>query len=276
MPVITLGQTQVGRTGRPVDVSADGMPIYKVRGVTIDWTTVTAAAADLTLPDETPIKAGQKYLRYGQFISMIGTAEVQTITLTGGPTGGSFILTFPASGADGAQVAAALPYNATVDEITQALANLSRLGTNGIPVLVRAGSGTAGDPYVYTLTFNRALGNVPQFTSTNTFTGGTTPTVTHATVTAGTGVVGTSAGKFGPYDPAATDGRQTLARSTLFVLPRTVLEGDMNAENPAVYEGGVLWRERVIATTGSASLAAGPTFANVETNMPLVRWHGQV
>lgn len=276
MATPTLGQIQVNSTGRPIDVSADGMPIYKVRGVTIDWSTVTAAAADLTLPDQTPIKAGEKYLRYGQFVTMIGVAEVQTITLTGGPTGGTFTLTVPAFGTFGALTATALAYNATADEVSQALANVASLGTQGVVVLTRSGAGTNGDPYVYTLTFNRALGNVPQLTSTNTFTGGTTPTVTHATVTGGTGTFGTSAGKFGPYDSAAADGRQTLARGQLFVIPRTVKETDFNAENPAVYEGGVLWRDRVIATTGAASLAAGPTFANVEANMPLVRWHGQV
>jgi hypothetical protein len=59
-------------TVQPVRVSADGSPLYKAGGVTIDWTTVVAVAgSDVTLPDGDVIRIGQKYLRYGQVITKI-------------------------------------------------------------------------------------------------------------------------------------------------------------------------------------------------------------
>ena len=93
----TVGRVVLDQTGRPVEVSADGFPEYKTRGVTIDWSKVAAVGSDTTLPDETLVKSGDKYLRYGQVITRAGTAEVQTYTWTGGPTAGSAILTFPAT-----------------------------------------------------------------------------------------------------------------------------------------------------------------------------------
>lgn len=55
----------------PTRVSADGSPTYKAGGVTIDWSLVTAASGDVTLTDGSVIKDGQKYLRYGQILTMV-------------------------------------------------------------------------------------------------------------------------------------------------------------------------------------------------------------
>lgn len=262
----TVGFQAVGQTGRFIDVSADGKPESKDRGLTLDWSTIVAVLVDTVLPDDTIVKAGKKFLRYGQVLCRIGVAEIQTIVLTGGPTGGSFILTYPTDGTNPAQVVVALPFNATAQALLEALSALSRIGLGGVQV-TRTGAGTAGDPYTYTVTFNRAAGNVPQFTSTNTFTGGTTPTVTHATPTAGTG--GTGAGKFGPYDPAAVDGRQLLEQGDTYIVSRTWLEEQgALSDHPPVYEGGLMWPRRIIMTTGSASLAAGPTIATLKAALP--------
>ena len=53
--------------------------------------------------------------------------------------------------------------------------------------VTRAGAGTAGTPYVYTLTYDVQLGNVPQLTSAieSTLAGGTSPSITIATTTDG-------------------------------------------------------------------------------------------
>jgi hypothetical protein len=262
----SVGRTVLGSTGRLVEVSADGKPENKTRGITIDWDTVVAAAAAVTLKDETPIAIGDKYLRYGQVLSRIGTAEVQTYTWTGGPTAGSAILAFPATDTHPAESTSAIAFNATAVEFAAALNALARFGISGATV-ARTGAGTAGDPYVYTVTYNRALGNVAQATATHTFTGGTTPTVTPATTTPGAGN-----GKFGPYNPAATDGRQTLSRGDVYILNRTLLESEKMSDHPEVIEGGRLWKERVLMTEGTASLALGPTRANVETYFPRVTW----
>src|SRR6266498_4264452 len=109
----TAGRQVLGRTGRPVQVSADGRPLYRAYGVTLDWSTVTAVSVDTTLSDDTLVKAGDKYVRYGQILALIGTAEVQTVTLTGGPTAGAVVLTLPAIGGNPAQSTSAIPFNET-------------------------------------------------------------------------------------------------------------------------------------------------------------------
>jgi hypothetical protein len=89
----------------------------------------------------------------------------------------------------------------------------------------------------------------------------------------------TASGKFGPYDPAASDGRQTLARGDCFILNETVkMAGYIPALNnkatdhPQVGDGGLVWKARILAIVGTASLAAGPTFANFETAFPDVSY----
>lgn len=267
------GRNVIGSTGRDVQVIADIQGVdWKYGGITVDWNAVTAAAADLTLPDDTPIKSAQKYLRFGQIMCLIGAAEVQTLTFTGGPTSGNAVVTLPADGDQPAQTAAAVPFNATAQALADALNALPRIGANGVSV-ARTGTGVAGDPYVYTITFPRRMGNVPQLTSTHTFAGGTTPTTTHATTTAGAGT-----GLFGPYDSAAADGRQTLARGDCWILNRTVVQVNPlgvnvhNPDNPAVFDGGPVWKARVLMTTGAASLAAGPTVTNFEAAFPRIQY----
>ena len=262
----TLGTVQLGKTGRSILVSADGRPKYKARGVTIDWSTVVAVGAQTELPDETTVPAGAKYLRYGQILTRIGASEVQTVTFTGGPTAGSTILTFAETAEWAEEETSAIPWNATAQQFQDALVALARFQLGGV-LVTRAGAGSAGSPYVYTITYDAALGNVVQPTGTHTFTGGTAPTVTPATTTPGAGT-----NKFGPYDPAASDGRQTLSRGNCYILNKTVLEAELGSDHPGAMEGGLLWPKRVLMTTGSASLAAGPTVANVNTAFPGVFW----
>jgi hypothetical protein len=91
----------------------------------------------------------------------------------------------------------------------------------------------------------------------------------------------TATGKFGPYDPAAVDGRQTLARGNAFIMDETVTEysagvGAISTRNDqfgSAIEGGSLFVDRVLNSGGgAASLAAGPTLANVEATFPRARW----
>jgi hypothetical protein len=65
----TFGRQVIGvASGRPVAVSADGAPEYKMGGVTVDWSTVTAAGSDTLWPDGTTVLTGQKALRFGQIL----------------------------------------------------------------------------------------------------------------------------------------------------------------------------------------------------------------
>jgi hypothetical protein len=100
-----------------------------------------------------------------------GTAEVQTVTVTGSPTGGTFTLTF-----DG-QTTAPIAYNAAAATVQTALNALSNL--DGATV-----TGAAGGPY--TVTFPVSMGNVAQMTGDGGgLTGGAGMGITVATVTPG-------------------------------------------------------------------------------------------
>jgi hypothetical protein len=99
-----------------------------------------------------------------------GTAEVQTIAISGAPTGGTFTPSLSGYPNVPAQV-----YNVTTSALASALSTAW-----GITVGV---TGTAGTSYV--CTFPVTAGNVPQMTAANGLTGGTTPTVTVTTGTPG-------------------------------------------------------------------------------------------
>jgi hypothetical protein len=88
-----------------------------------------------------------------------------------------------------------------------------------------------------------------------------------------TSVVGGSViGKYGPYDPAATDGRQTLTRGSCFLVNESIHENMNASDHPPVLEGGLVYASRLIQSgVGAASLAAGPTLANLLAAFPRLR-----
>lgn len=155
----TFGRRVLGQTGHMVQVSADEEAEMRAGGVTMDWATVAAATADTTTTDQTLVRAGQKFLRFGQVICLI-----------------------------------------------------------------------------------------------------------------------TASGMFGPFDPAASDGRQSLGRGKTYIVNETTLM-DIGtfipagaSDHPPALEGGKVWKDRIIATNGTASLAAGPAFADLEVAMPLLSY----
>lgn len=83
----------------------------------------------------------------------------------------------------------------------------------------------------------------------------------------------TASGKYGPYDPAAGDGRQTLARGDAYLINQTVKETDLHSDHPQAMDGGRVFKSRIIQSGGAAaSLAAGPTLANLETTFPRIAY----
>jgi len=101
-----------------------------------------------------------------------GANEVQTVTVTGSPTGGTFTLTW--SG----QTTSAIAYNASATTVQSALLALSNMPESGVSV-----TGSAGGPY--TVTFVDAV-NVAALTASGaSLTGGSSPSVTIATATQG-------------------------------------------------------------------------------------------
>lgn len=120
------------------------------------------------------------------------TNEVQTVTITGSPTGGTFTLTF------NGQTTAAIAYNANAAAVQSALEALSNINVGDVTATGGALPGTA-----VTVTFGgQYLGvNVAQMTATGSLTGGSTPAVAVTTATAG----GTDAGTLDGFLYAAVD-----------------------------------------------------------------------
>lgn len=111
------------------------------------------------------------------------TTEVQTITMTGTPTGGTFILAFMS------QQTAPLKFNATLAEVKEALESLSGIGAGGISA---TGGPFPATPIVITYAGGNANAAQPLITASGAaLTGGASPAVSVARTTAG----------FGLYDP---------------------------------------------------------------------------
>ncbi|MDX3839560.1 hypothetical protein [Streptomyces europaeiscabiei] len=153
--------------------------------------------------------------KYGPYAGR--TSEVQTVTITGGPTGGTFTLTF-----DG-ETTAGIAYNAAAAAVQSALEALSNIEPGDVTVTGGALPGTA-----VTVTFGgRYLGtNVPQMTASGaSLTGGTSPAVAVATGTAG--------------GSSASDGTEVLAGFLMTAI-------DAPSVNTIDPQGALLWHGAVI------------------------------
>lgn len=103
--------------------------------------------------------------------------ELQSVTITGTPTGGTFVLRF------GGQNTSALNWNCTASQMQTALQALSSIGSGNALVTGGPGPGTA-----FQVEFTGTLGYASQALitlQTNSLTGGSSPTVAIAEVKAG-------------------------------------------------------------------------------------------
>jgi hypothetical protein len=126
--------------------------------------------------------------------------EVQTATINGAPTGGTFTLAFKGYSTT------AIPYDAAAAAVQAALELLANIGSGGVAV-----TGSAGGPY--TITFQNQLGyqSVTSLVANSaSLTGGTTPSVAIAVTTPGTGIYETQADY---QDLGATKGGITISRN---------------------------------------------------------------
>lgn len=103
-------------------------------------------------------------------------SEVQSLAVTGGPTGGTFTLTF--SG----QTTSTIAWNATASAVQSALEALSNVDPGDV---VCTGGPLPGTSVVVTFGGQYAGTDVPAMTVTGSFTGGTTPAAAITTTTAG-------------------------------------------------------------------------------------------
>jgi len=158
------------------------------------------------------VMAGCKYYAAGTVIAQVqgsGTAvnEVQTLTITGTPTGGTFVITF-----DG-QTTTALAYNASTAVVQAALQALPNIGSGNVTVAGGALPGTA-----ITMTFVGEMAGKRQTLATvyASLTGGTSPAAAITLTTTGK----PAAGYWDSYDDALSDGRE-IARALLRYPTRT-------------------------------------------------------
>ncbi len=133
-------------------------------------TTCTNLSADgLTWPISNPVL---RYLDITYSTPPLVQTEcdaVQTVALTGNPTGGTFTLTF------GGQTTAGINWNATASQVQSALIALSSVGAGNVAVTGGPGPSTA-----WVVEFTGSLGLAPQATMTCSgalLTGGTSPNV---------------------------------------------------------------------------------------------------
>ena len=129
---------------------------------------------DITFIESNPDVLGLYYKVTTPTPSGTAQSEVQSITINGSPTGGDFVLVF------GDEATTDLAYNATAAAVQSALQALASIGSGNITV-----TGSAGGPYTVTFAGALANQNVDQIKAVNNLTGGTSPSVTVATTTAG-------------------------------------------------------------------------------------------
>lgn len=178
----------------------------------------TAAFTKATHYPDGVLKSGTVIAQYaagaysGLWGPYAGTAtEVQTATVTGGPTGGTFTLTF------NGETTAGIAFNATAAAVQAALVALPSVASGDVTV-----TGSAGGPYTVTFGGNLSGANVAAMTASGaSLTGGSTPGVTIATTTAGGGT--------------GTDGLD-LAKGFLFNTIE-MAEGDANKGAPLLERG---------------------------------------
>ncbi len=163
--------------------SRDGTEV--TRSITLD---VSAFTEGTHYPDG--------YIKSGTVLTHLGSnmygpyggsaSEAQTVTITGGPTGGTFTLTLAG------QTTAGIAYNATAAAVKAALEALSNVNVGDVAVTGGPGPAT---PYVVTFTGQYAGEDMPAMTASGaSLTGGTSPAVGVTTTTAGGGAAGAAEG----------------------------------------------------------------------------------
>ena len=178
-----------------------------------------------------------------------GLSEVQTVTLAGTPTAGSFTLTVntPISGGNASYTTGTLAYNATALQVQTALDGLANVQGSGgwVTVLGNNNPGTsAGGPY--TVIFGGALAGfqVPLLTTSSSFTPGSAAATVAETYVGGMDPINTTSanslvmgigGSTAASLNTGADGKLNLSTSPLILA-----KGANSTSAPAATIGGNL------------------------------------
>lgn len=129
--------------------------------------------------------------------NLVAANEVKTITVSGAPTGGSFILSF------GGYNTAAIAWNANAAAVQAAFEALASVGAGNV---VAGGGAFPGTPITLTFQGKLAAREMPNVTLyANSLTGGAAPTVASVNTTPGR----TIGGVLKAYNDANADGSET-------------------------------------------------------------------
>lgn len=118
--------------------------------------------------------SGSGFARLMDYAAVVGVDEVNVVTITGGPTGGTFTVTV------NGQTTAGVAYNASAGTLQTALEALSNVVPGDVSV-----TGSAGGPYTLTWAATFANTNMTVTSSGASLTGGTTPAATTTTTQQG-------------------------------------------------------------------------------------------
>lgn len=230
-----------------------------------------------------------------------------TITEADGTDGGTFSLRISRGGQS--RLIEGIAWNvASTTTLDAAIEALDIIGTGGV-----AATGSAGGPY--TLVFAPSLGEIEVEIANDLTTDGgvlegglalanlqggvyiftypagtgdiTAPTTTATGLTGGAGTAtvatptaGTSAGNWGPYSSAATDGRQNLVRGRCAILNEDLTElgplglATQATDHPGVIVGGRVWRARLKLGAANPTSIGGnaPSVADFEAAFPRIQY----
>lgn len=169
--------------GKSVSFTATAATVANVTaGLAAAWEAETdPAVAEITATDSTThvTLTGAAGVPFTVSAGISGSAnnEVQTVTITGSPTGGTFTLTY--SG----QTTAGIAYNADAATVDAALEALSNIGAGDVTC---TGGPLPGTAVIVEFTGALAATNVAEMTASGAgLTGGSSPAVAIATTTAG-------------------------------------------------------------------------------------------
>lgn len=301
----------VGKKGIPFGTILCAKGVQEVQTITVvategDFTVTGNGATSAAIAYNASAASAQAAIRaLGGALADVSVSLVRnrwTITEQDGTDSGTFVLQVTRNGVT--RRTAALAYNITAANMQAALVALDNIGAAGVAV-----TGNAAGPYTlvfaatlgdvalevaedstadggtdeggvvlanaaagaYVLTYAVGSGNVAAVTTTATGLAGGSATV--ATVTAGD-----ATGTYGPYDSAATDGRQNLTRGKCFILNESILEVDPagnQTNHPTVFDGGLVWKARLrVGGLNTTPLGSGsePSWAAFEAAFPRVRY----
>jgi len=114
--------------------------------------------------------------------SSAATNEVQSLSIAGTPTGGTYTLTFTDPFTGLSQKTANIAFNANAAAITAALEALTLIGPGNVLV-------TGTGPFTITFQNNRGGQSLPLLTTTTAFTGGSSPNAAVTQTTDGAGQI---------------------------------------------------------------------------------------